>query len=143
MAYTLKHIRQIQRVIRAKGIQIQTARCDVVYSKCLCAPNFKPVIYLGTKGAPHLVLSALVHEYGHCESHLQGLQPLVPISKFEASMIKEERRAWRLGYALLRSEGIPVDETMKRVRRFLENPPKELLKNPPTAARLHELLDAL
>jgi hypothetical protein len=73
------------------------------------------------------LIAVLAHELGHCLSVRSGKAISmatymiyiheVPLSKREAKLIlEEERRAWRLGFKVLRDNDIEVDGRMLKFR---------------------------
>jgi hypothetical protein len=88
-------------------------------------------ISIGTKNQAWLVYAILAHELGHCLSVRKGamVDPNVyldfiafklPLTKRQAqSILKEEARAWTLGFRFLRKHGLPVNGDMQYVRRCL------------------------
>lgn len=85
-------------------------------------------IHLGTNAKPWAVLLVAAHEYGHCLSVRAGtrvdsflnfrgrLNASNITAEERALLIEEERRAFRLGFAWLRANGLPVTEEMRSHR---------------------------
>lgn len=129
MRYTKNHFDRISSVIKKEyGIKIKRLSEEWTHSNSNCYAVFQS-INVGTIGARWLVLGALVHEFGHCLSVQLGTSPGLqlgmlyrlgyPMSKRNAKIIlEEERRAWNHGFALLRKNGIPVDEDMQRLKKL-------------------------
>ena len=116
-------------LIRKDGITVKLIQSPPLDSKSH-PYNFYPSIILGTKGMKHLILLALCHEYGHILSVRSGkglprstamfyAMNIVRSKRDGKAILAEERRAFRLGFKLLRDDGIPIDEDMRYARDVL------------------------
>jgi hypothetical protein len=129
MKYTQKHIDQMLSLIRKDGVSVKLIQASPLDSKSY-PYNFYPSIILGTKGMKHLILLALCHEYGHVLSVRSGkclkrstamfyAMNIIRSKKDGKAILAEERRAFRLGFKVLRDNGIPIDEDMQYARDVL------------------------
>jgi hypothetical protein len=129
MRYTQKHIDQMLSLIRKDDVSVELIQEPPLVSKS-SPHNFHPRITLGIKGMKHLILLALCHEYGHVLSVRSGKGLKRSTAMFYAmniirskrdgkAILAEERRAFRLGFKVLRDNGILIDEDMKYARDVL------------------------
>jgi hypothetical protein len=133
MKYTSRHIEKVIRIIEDDGVAVRRYKRSALDSSANCYSPM-PSIKLGVDDYKYLVIAALVHEYGHCKSvkisragGTKCLPMLIAIYNNEnnpwleqeekAAIIREERRAWRLGFKLLRDNGIAVDKKMLYFRQ--------------------------
>jgi len=129
MEYRLYQYERVLRAIRNDGIRVRHLNKSFLASGCNCHSRF-PLIFVGNQGTIRFRLLALSHEYGHCLSIRRGdglsmreaifsRFNYIGSKKHAARLLREERRAFRFGFAFLRSSGIAVDDEMLRARRIL------------------------
>lgn len=103
-----------------------------VFSGSSSFPTFMQSIDLATKNDASIILAVLAHELGHCliarrEKNVAHAMFLHILYNLRGTMTKrqaraladEERLAWKIGFAWLRNNGLPVTERMEYVRRVM------------------------